>query len=508
MSRVTLIKNAFANVCRGGATAIVALIMPPFLTRILSKDAYGTWLLILQLSTYVSFLDFGIQTAVGRYIAHHNELGEFKERDSIVSTALALLSISGLIAIAGVSILAWQLPHVFDNMPIELQQDAQLALFLVGISLAIALPFSVFGGIFIGLQRYDIPAWIIGISKLFGGVFVILIAYTSHNIAIMAWVMAITNIGSGLWQFLAYKRVASNIQFSVQAISKTTGIEITSYCLSFTVWTLGMIFVSGIDTVIIGYFDYQSVVYYALAASLTGFVTSMHSAVFGAIMPKAAAIGATHDSEALGNLLISTTRYGAIMLVVTSLPLIVGANFFLTLWVGTEYASKTTLLLQSLAVANVIRYFGAPYATIALAVGEQKKIILSPVVEGFVNMIISIILTAYYGVIGVAIGTLCGAFVSLGMHYYYNLDRTSSIKVSDRKRLVRALTKPILSALPAISSLAIHKYIYLSSFMEFIFLSTSMIASYILLWNHAIFTTERDGFCRIINAKLRSFLSA
>jgi O-antigen/teichoic acid export membrane protein len=63
MSQITLVKNAFANVCRGGAAALVMLLMPPFLTRILSKDAYGAWLLILQLATYVSLLDFGIQIA-------------------------------------------------------------------------------------------------------------------------------------------------------------------------------------------------------------------------------------------------------------------------------------------------------------------------------------------------------------------------------------------------------------------------------------------------------------
>jgi O-antigen/teichoic acid export membrane protein len=500
-----MFKNAFANLCRGGAAALVAILLPPFLTRILSKDAYGTWLLILQLSTYVSLLDFGIQTAVGRFVAHHNELGEFKERDSIVSTALAILIGSGLLAIGGVSILAWQLPSLFKNMPAELHQDAQLALLCVGVSLAVALPFSVFGGIFIGLQRYDIPAWIIGLSKLLGGIFVVLIAYASHNIAVMAGVMAITNIGSGLFQFLAYKRVANDIRFSRQGISKKTGVEITSYCLSFTVWTIGMILVSGMDTVIIGYFDYKSVVYYVLAASLTGFVTNMHGAIFGTIMPKAAAIGAKQDSEALGNLLVSTTRYGAIILVATSLPLILGAHWLLTLWVGVEYADKTTLLLQLIAIANGIRYLGAPYATIALAVGEQKQIILSPIVEGFVNITISTVLTAYYGVIGVAIGTLCGAFVSLGMHYSYNLPRTPSIKIIRKKLLIDAIFRPLLSVIPAMSFFAVYKQMNLSSLLEVILLSISTIISYLLLWNYSISTIERARLSSIVSTKIKSF---
>ena len=96
MSQLKIAKNAFANICRIGVGALVSLSVPPFLIGILSKEAYGTWLLILQLSAYVSFLEFGIQTAVGRYVAHHNELGEFRERDRIVSTALAILTGLGL----------------------------------------------------------------------------------------------------------------------------------------------------------------------------------------------------------------------------------------------------------------------------------------------------------------------------------------------------------------------------------------------------------------------------
>jgi O-antigen/teichoic acid export membrane protein len=505
MSRTTLVKNAFANVCRGGAAALVMVLLPPFLTRILSKDAYGTWLLILQLSTYVSLLDFGIQTAVGRYVAHHNELEEPEQRDSIVSTSLALLAGSGGVAMVGISILAWQLPNLFKDMPAALSQDAQLALLCVGCSLAVALPFSVFGGIFIGLQRYDVPAWIIGVSKLLGGVFVVLIANASHSIVMMAIVMGVTNIGSGLWQFLAYRRIATDIKISKNGISKTTAIEISSYCFSLSIWTIGMIMVTGLDTTIIGYFDYQSVVYYSLAATLTSFVTSLHAAVITVIMPKAAAIGAKKDREALGNLLVSTTRYGVITLILTSLPLVLGAQLVLTLWVGENYASHTVLLLQLLVVANFTRYVGAPYATIALAVGSQKQIILSPLIEGVANVLVSIILTVHYGVIGVAIGTLFGSFVSIGMHFMYNLPRTTNIKVSDTRLLLLAIVRPLLSIIPPILFWCLYKNVDLPRSSDFMFLVITIAVSWIGIWKYGLFYTERQMFKSAIYARFNPF---
>jgi O-antigen/teichoic acid export membrane protein len=260
--------------------------------------------------------------------------------------------------------------------------------------------------------------------------------------------------------------------------------------------------------VIIGWFDYQSIVYYGLAASLTGFLTSLHSSVFGVFMPKAAALGAKQDREALGHLLVSNTRYGAILLIATSLPLVLGAKLLLTLWVGNNYAIHTTLLLQLMVIANFIRYLGAPYATIALAIGEQKQLILSPIVEGLVNITISTALTARYGVIGVAIGTLCGAFISVGMHFFYNLKRTHGINIKNKKPLLHAVAKPILLVLPATLFWCMYGQINLSFIVELGFLCGVSIVSYLLLWNYAIFTSERKKIWVEIHSRLSSIASS
>lgn len=429
MSHFTLVKNIFANVCRGGSAALVTLLLPPFLTRILSKDAYGTWLLILQLSTYVSFLDFGIQTAVGRYVAHYNEIENASQRDSVVSTCLAILTALGSLAMIGVITLAWHLPNLLKDMPVDLHQDAQLALLAVGGSLAVSLPFSVFGGIFIGLQRYDIPAWIIGISKLFGGLLVVIIANHTHSILMMALMMGMTNILSGISQFLASKRFAGYIKISIKLLSKKTTVEIIRYCSVIVLWYLGITLVSGLDTVIIGYFDYKYLAAYNLAASLTTFLVSIPGAIFSTLIPMAAAMSARNEKQALGELVLSMTRYAIILLVLICLPVILGSKWILNLWVGQNYADQANELLQLLMVANLIRQIGYPYSVIAVAIGEQEIIMLSPLLEGIVNFSVSIFLITQtqIGVLSVAIGTLIGGIVSVYMHLFHNLPRSKKV---------------------------------------------------------------------------------
>jgi O-antigen/teichoic acid export membrane protein len=449
MSNLTLVNNAFANVCRGGANALVLLLLPMFLTESLQKESYSTWLLVLQLSTYVSLLDFGIQTTVGRYIAHCNELGDNQKRDSIVNNAIVILAALGVLAVIGIVIVSSQLPYIFKDIPKSLQEEAQSALILVGISIAITLPFSVFSGIFIGLQRYDVPAWIMGISKLLGAISVVLVAKSSHSITMMALATGLANLCTGVWQFIAYKRMAGYITLSSDFLSKSVALEVITYCSAFIVWSMGMTLVSGLDTVIIGFFDYKSLVYYSLAATLTSFVSGLQSSIFSTILPVAAATGAKKNAESLGDLLLLVTRYSTITLIITSLPVILYSKYILAFWVGETYASYTSQLLQIAIIANFIRQIGSPYAMIAVAIGEQNKIILSPLMEGVVNITVSIFLVSKIGVLGVVIGTAVGGIVSTAAHLFYNLPRTKGIFVKDIKRLlVLGITNPLMALLP------------------------------------------------------------
>jgi O-antigen/teichoic acid export membrane protein len=450
MSLTKIAKNAFANLARGGISAVVALIIPPFLTKILSKDVYSTWLLIVQLSAYVSFLDFSIQLGVGRFVAHYTELGDFNRRNGIVNTAFALLSTLSIIGIISIFGLAWWLPHFFKDIPSTLQQDAQLSLLLIGFSIAICLPFSVFTSVFIGLDRYDIPAWIIGSTKVLSGVSIVLIANTSHDIIAMAIVVAMSNFLTGICLFIAQSRLADKILVSVLLVSKEFAFEIIDYCLGLSIWTIGLILVSGLDIAIIGFFDYSSLIYYSLAITITSLVTGIQSTVISVIMPTAAAMGSRQNKEELGNLLIASTRYGTILIVLTSLPIFIFGNWIVSLWVGADYATSVVPILVLLVLGNSIRSIGLPYATIVASVGEQKLIFISPLIEGTVNLLVSIMLVKQMGITGVAIGTIVGALISVLTHFTYNLSRTKSIYIDNNWNIWNAVLRPLIITIPSI----------------------------------------------------------
>ena len=102
--RTAFFRNATANVIRLASFSVVALLLTPLLVHRLSTETYAAWVLIVQLSTYVMFLDFGIQGAVSHFVTYTEEKQDLNLRDGIVSSAfwlLAGLAALGVLLIGG-----------------------------------------------------------------------------------------------------------------------------------------------------------------------------------------------------------------------------------------------------------------------------------------------------------------------------------------------------------------------------------------------------------------------
>jgi O-antigen/teichoic acid export membrane protein len=448
--KLILVKNAAANVVRGGAAAMVALILPPFLARLMPADSYGAWLLILQVSAYVGYLDFGIQTAVGRFVAHANEKGDAEHRDRIINTSLAALTMAGVIAIAASVAMALLVPHIFRQMPSYLVGGVRMAFVLVASSLAIGLPASVFNGIFIGLQRYEVPAAIIGGSRICSAVLLVYVVRHGASLTQMAAATATVNLASYALQYLMYRMMVSNVHFSARLVSREAGRELFDYCLSLTVWSFGMLLVTGLDVTLVGYFRFEAVVYYALAATLVTFLGGLQNALFNVLIPSTAVLHARGDSRELGHVMVTATRYGTFLLLLTGLPLIFAAKSILTLWVGPVYAMHGARILQVLVAANIIRLSAVPYGMTLVGTGQQRLAIVTTLLEGFSNLFASIVAGYMFGALGVAIGTLVGSLVGVTGNFVYNMPRTVGIGFEISCYLRDGLMRPVICGLPLV----------------------------------------------------------
>ena len=446
----TVVKNALANIVRGGASGVVALALPHFLTRALDHDRFAAWALMLQIAAFAAYLDFGVQFAVARYLAQAIELDDEQQRDRLISTAFAMLAIAGAIVLLVIGTVVLFLPRIFHGIPFDLVGDLRLGLMFMAVSAALGLPMSTFTGVLIGLHRNEFPALAIGGTRMLSAVAVLVTVRYTHSLAWLALCLAVTNFMGWLIQYVIARVLLPGMHVAFSKITMPMVRELANYCYALTVFSFGMLLVSGIDVTIVGHFDFSAVGYYAVAVTFIAFFVGLNTSVVSALLTPVAVLQTRGEFRRINDILSLTTCINTFAnLLFTGLVFLVG-NVVLGVWVGPAYGQKALPILEILMIAQTIRMIGNPYSTVLAATGQQRYAISCAIAEGIGNLVCSLIGIVLLGPIGVAWGTLVGAVISVVWMLLYTMQHARLIAIDRQKFLWTTTLKPLLFYIPII----------------------------------------------------------
>lgn len=444
-------KNIFASLIRVTTVSLVALILPAYLTHHLPVTTYAAWVLILELGAYVSYLDLGVQTAVSKFVAEYDAKEDRPGAGRHASAGLVLMLFAGALGLLLTLALMWQVPRLFSRMPADLYRDVRISVFLVGSSLCFRLICAVYSAVFLGLQRYWIPMTISIANRVSFAAVIIVVVALHGSLTAMGLAVALINVATGVTQVAAWRRKARHIRISTHLLEFPVLKKVARYCSLQSIWTMGMLCVTGLDITIVGHYDYVQTAYYSIATLPTSFLLLIMSSMMDPLMPASSALSTRRSASEMGNILARITRYSTVILLLTGLPLMVYGLPILRIWVGPSYAVHTIRYLQILVLANIIRNLCLPYATMITATGRQGAAIATAISEAVVNLGCSIYFASIFGAIGVALGTLLGSLVSVSLHFVITMHYTqSSLAISRTKLFVKGLLRPALIAVPSV----------------------------------------------------------
>jgi len=446
-----LSQNILASLVRVFVVALVALVLPAFLTHHLPVATYAAWVLIIQLGAYVSYLDLGIQTGVSKFVAEFDARGDIAGAGRHASAGLALMFFAGFLGVLLTCGLAWQVPRLFRGMPSNLYHDVRVSVLLIGASLSFGLVCAVYSAVFLGLQRYWIPMSITIINRISYAAIVIAIVALRGSLEAMGIAVAAVNVLTGLLQVLAWREKASHVRVSLRAVDSRVLKNVTRFCSLQSVWMMAMVCITGLDITIVGHYDYPQTAYYSIATLPVAFVLMIMSAMLNPLMPASSALSTHRSPVEMGELVAKVTRYSTLILLLTGLPLIVFGYPILRLWVGEQYALHTLPYLRILVFANLVRNLCAPYVTMIVATDRQSAAITAAVSEAVVNLGSSIYLASRFGAVGVALGTVMGAFVSIALHFGITMRFTHrTIAISRFRLFASGVLRPGIIAVPSL----------------------------------------------------------
>ena len=441
-SAATVAKNVLANFCRLGSNWLILLVVPPLLTRSMSEPAYATWMLILQLGAYITILQGGVETAISRFVARADYTEDWASARRIFSASGFCLVVASFMLCVVSIVVCSQMGRFFPDIPSTLMRSAKGALLLVLLLYSLNLPGSLLSGIFQGRQKNEVIAVAATGGRVIASVGVAWSALHDGGLIQMALWIGLGTCAQTLFFAAAWARDPGHVQFRPIQLKLSAIKEFLLFCSSMLVAQLSGLLVTGMDLPIVAAYDFPASGYYAAATMFCNMFTVPYMAILGAFIPVTAGLAATKSSGQLGDVLIQMTRYSTLLLCLGALPLMLGMKLFLTIWLGQGYAEHMLLFASTLIAAQFIRLTMFPYVIVGFGAGQQSRMLVSPLVEGIVNLVCSLIGVRYLGAFGVALGTLIGAIVGVSLHFFNSIPKTDFIFVSRQELFWKGMVSP------------------------------------------------------------------
>src|SRR5207249_5476244 len=134
--------------------------------------------------------------------------------------------------------------------------EARAAMFFIGTGLAFGLPASVVAGVYSGLQRNDVPAVFVIVSRIAAAVSLVALVTRGFGLVTLAAAYASIIAGAGLAQLWMLHSRYPEFGFRRAAVTRAAAHELAGYCFSLMIWSVGILVITGLDAVIAGRFDF------------------------------------------------------------------------------------------------------------------------------------------------------------------------------------------------------------------------------------------------------------
>ena len=399
-----LARNAIANWILFAFIAIVSFFLSPFVVRHLGATRYGVWSLLAGLVGYIGLLDFGIRQAVSRYIAHHRAVAAHEECALIVSAAIKLFGLLGILAIVLSSVVALLAPDLF-NIPETLVNDTRIIIVLGGLSVAVSLIGGAFGGVLTGLERFDVNCCLEVFVTAARTVAFVIALREGYGLVLLACIQLGASILSctAFWVTI-HKLSPLRLQLRGPWFPQARGL--LSFGASLTVISFLVKLISSSDSVIIAAFlPIEAVTFFAIAGSLCLYAKEVLASLSYVMIPRVSAL-TSMGSNRVGDEILAVARIATLIAAPMAVTFMIRGESFITLWMGSAYGPMSGEVLTILAIVVWLEAARTVVINSLTGMGKQSTLIPGIAFEAICKLALSFVLVRPFGIVGVAMGTL------------------------------------------------------------------------------------------------------
>lgn len=401
--RVQAVKNVSATWLGLLVHALTGFFLSPFILHRLGDEAFGLWVLVFALTGYFGLLDFGIRSSIVKYTAKFIATNDADQLARYLSTSMAVYSAVGAVVLLGTIAGFFELHLLFKITP-TLLGPTRILFLLSGVCIAITFPLSVFSGALEGMQRFS---WLqlsqIGITLLRAVLIVTALTGGGGLLAIGMITVAMSIFGNVIITCMGL--YALPVHLSMQCVEWRAFRGMAGYGLfAFLILVAGKLRFQS-DAMVIGAFvSASAIASFSVAARLVEYSSYAVRSMAQVFTPMSSQFHAAGDLGRLRRTLVAGNRASAFIIFPLCIALVVLGKSIIEAWVGARYVDSYSILILLIVPRTL---YLAQSTSIRVLLGMEQHRVLASVLllEGGVNLLLSVLLARRFGIIGVAWGT-------------------------------------------------------------------------------------------------------
>jgi O-antigen/teichoic acid export membrane protein len=408
---VTLARNVSTRWLVIVIESLIGLMLLPFNVAHLGTAAYGLWMLTASVTVHFSILNLGFGGAVVKFVAHYRAHRNGRALNEIASTLFFVFVGAAIAAYLAAVLLAFNMDRVFRLTP-EQAEIGRTLLLIIAVHVALNFPFSVYGGIVSGFQRYHVNSGIaIASAVLVAGVNVAVLTAGYSLVALVAATTAVRVAFYFVYRLNA-RRIYPGLEIRWSLVRRRRLREVTG----FSVYTFIIDWANKLnyqcDTIVIGAFlGAAPVAIWSAANRIILGTQTLTNQLNGVLFPLVVDSDASRRRERLQGILLQGTQLSLMMVLPIATALLMLGESFMQAWVGPQMLASVPVL-QILAIAVAIRVGNGTATTLLKGAGGHRQLAWTNLAAGVCNVVLSLVLVFSYGLAGIAFATLVAVTAS------------------------------------------------------------------------------------------------
>lgn len=400
-----------------------SMIYTPIMLRLLGQSEYGLYQLVASVVSYLGLLNLGFGAGYIRFYSKYKAENEDNKIKRLNGLYLIVFAILGLVSFVCGTVMALNTSAIFgDGLNADEAAKAKVLMMMMVISLPITLLDSVFACYLTAKERFFFQkglACIKGIASPFITLPLLMMGYGSVGMVAVSLVMTVLSFFVNVW--FAMKKLGMEFDF------KGFDFGLLKQIWAFTFFIFINMIIDqinwNVDKFLLGRMvGTVAVAIYGVAASLNSLYLTFSTAISSVFVPKVnMLVSKENDNQKLTHLFTKVGRIQFIILALIISGYILFGKVFIDFWAGNGYSESyyIGLLLMLPVTIPLIQNLGIE---IQRAKNMHKARSVLYLIMAIANVILSIPLIKFFGVVGAAIGTTISLILGNGlfMNIYYH----------------------------------------------------------------------------------------